>query len=48
MRRVIVVGAGGRLGAALVREYAGGFEVRGFNHSQLDIGNFEHVRQTLG
>ena len=47
MRRIVVTGAGGRLGAALVREYAGEFEVHGFNRSQLDIGNFDQVRRTI-
>jgi dTDP-4-dehydrorhamnose reductase len=45
---VVIVGAGGRLGAALVREYATEFSVRGLNHAQLDIGNFEQARRTLG
>ena len=44
----MVVGAGGRLGAALVREYAREFEVVGFNHAQLDLGAPEQLRSTLG
>ena len=32
------MGAGGRLGAALVREYASQHEVTGFTHAQLDLG----------
>lgn len=47
MERIVILGAGGRLGAALAREYAREFAVRGFNHAQLDIGNFEQVRRTL-
>src|SRR6266850_8512790 len=47
-RRIVVVGAGGRLGAALVREYARAFEVAGFNHAQLDLGAPEQLRSTLG
>jgi len=47
-RRIVVVGAGGRLGSALVREYAGEFEVVGFNHAQLDLGAPEQLRSTLG
>ena len=43
----MVVGAGGRLGAALVREYAREFEVVGFNHAQLDLGAPEQLRSTL-
>lgn len=48
MRRVVVVGAGGRLGAALVREWRGAFDVVGFNHAQLDLGKPEELRATLG
>jgi dTDP-4-dehydrorhamnose reductase len=48
MKRVVIVGAGGRLGAALVREYAGEFDVIGFNHAQLDLGAPEQMRATLG
>jgi len=48
MQRVVIVGAGGRLGAALAREYAGDFEVVGFNHAQLDLGAPEQMREMLG
>jgi dTDP-4-dehydrorhamnose reductase len=48
MKRLVIVGAGGRLGAALVREYAGDFDVVGFNHAQLDLGAPEQMRATLG
>lgn len=48
MKRVVIVGAGGRLGAALAREYATEFDVVGFNHSQLDLGQPEQVRARLG
>lgn len=47
MRRLIVVGAGGRLGKALVREYEREFEVRSFDRAQLDIGDFKQVRRTF-
>jgi dTDP-4-dehydrorhamnose reductase len=47
-RRIVIVGAGGRLGAALAREYARDFEVVGFNHAQLDLGVPEQLRSTLG
>ena len=47
MKRVVVVGAGGRLGAALVREWAKEFDVVGFNHAQLDLGKPEQLRATL-
>jgi dTDP-4-dehydrorhamnose reductase len=48
MRRLVIVGAGGRLGAALVREYTGLFAVVGFNHAQLDLAASEQMRATLG
>ena len=47
MKRVVIIGAGGRLGAALVRQYAGTFDVVGFNHAQLDLGKPEELRATL-
>lgn len=48
MKRIVIVGAGGRLGAALVRQYANEFDVVGFNHAQLDLGKPEQLRETLG
>ena len=48
MKRLVIVGAGGRLGAALAREYAAQFDVVGFNHAQLDLGAPEQMRATLG
>ena len=48
MKRLIIVGAGGRLGAALAREYASEFDVIGFNHAQLDLGKPDQMRTTLG
>ena len=45
--KIVVVGAGGRLGAALVREYARDFDVVGFAHTQLDLGQPEQLRSTL-
>jgi dTDP-4-dehydrorhamnose reductase len=47
VKRLVVIGAGGRLGAALAREYASEFEVVGFNHAQLDLGKPEQMRETL-
>ena len=43
--KVVVVGAGGRLGAALVREYERDFEVAGLNRAQLDLAAPERVRE---
>jgi dTDP-4-dehydrorhamnose reductase len=47
-RRIVIVGAGGRLGAALAREYARDCDVIGFNHAQLDLGAPEQMRSALG
>jgi dTDP-4-dehydrorhamnose reductase len=47
MKRVVIVGAGGRLGAALKRQYAGVFDVVGFNHAQLDLAAPEQMRAAL-
>jgi dTDP-4-dehydrorhamnose reductase len=47
--KIVVVGSGGRLGTALVREWrAEGHHVLGFNRQLLDIGNFAAVREALG
>jgi dTDP-4-dehydrorhamnose reductase len=48
MKRVVIVGAGGRLGAALVRAYGSEFDVTGFNHAQLDLGRPDEMREKLG
>ena len=47
VRRIVVIGAGGRLGAALAREYAHDYDVAGFNHAQLDLGQPEQMQQRL-
>ena len=48
-RKIVILGSGGRLGAALLREWrAAGDEVIAFNHAMLDIGNSGQVRETLG
>jgi dTDP-4-dehydrorhamnose reductase len=44
---VVVIGAGGRLGQALVRGYTGRYAVTGFNHSQLDLGRLGDLEVTL-
>src|SRR5438094_2596207 len=46
--KLLVIGAGGRLGAALMREYRGEHDVAGFNHAQLDLSNFDKIREKLG
>lgn len=45
--KMVVLGAGGRLGAALVRQYAAQYEVIGFTHAQLDLAHLENLRATL-
>jgi len=49
MPRIIVTGAGGRLGAALVREWkAAGRDVVGFGRQELDLAQPEQMRAVLG
>jgi dTDP-4-dehydrorhamnose reductase len=45
--RIVILGAGGRLGAALVREYRDKFEVTGFDRTQLDFSDLNDVREKL-
>ena len=46
--RIVVTGAGGRLGAALVREWkAAGLDVMGFARQEMDLSNPEQLRATL-
>ena len=45
--KIVITGSGGRLGAALLRDYAKQFDVIGFDRAQLDVGNLEQVRATL-
>jgi dTDP-4-dehydrorhamnose reductase len=46
--KIVILGAGGRLGAALLREYREKYDVAGFNHAQLDLASLDDVRQRLG
>jgi len=45
--KILIVGSGGRLGAALIREYRDKFEVVGFNHAQLDLGKPEEIHAEI-
>lgn len=45
--KIVIVGAGGRLGAALARIYGESHAVIGFNHKQLDLADAEQLRATL-
>src|SRR5436190_16568268 len=47
LRRIVVIGATGRLGAALTREYQRAFSVKAFARSQLDLGKLDQFRSTL-
>jgi dTDP-4-dehydrorhamnose reductase len=45
--RVVIIGSGGRLGAALRREYRDKFEVTGFNHAELDLGDAKEIHAKI-
>ena len=45
--KLVIVGAGGRLGTALVRKCREKFDVIGFNHAQLDLANPDELREKL-
>jgi dTDP-4-dehydrorhamnose reductase len=45
--KLLIVGAGGRLGASLMREYRNKFDVAGFNHAQLDLASLDDVRRKV-
>jgi dTDP-4-dehydrorhamnose reductase len=44
---MVIVGAGGRLGAALSREYQRDYAVTSFERRQLDLGQLDRVRSAL-
>ena len=46
--KIAVIGAGGRLGAALMREYRRKFEVTGFDHADLDLSNRDQINKRVG
>ena len=46
--KVAVVGAGGRLGAALMREYREKFDLIGFDRTALDFAKIDQLRKKLG
>jgi dTDP-4-dehydrorhamnose reductase len=45
--KIVIVGSGGRLGAALIRAYRRKFDAIGFDHAQLDLTDAAGVRETL-
>ena len=46
--KIVILGAGGRLGTALVREFRPKYDVAGFNHAQIDLSNLESLREKVG
>jgi dTDP-4-dehydrorhamnose reductase len=46
--KIVILGAGGRLGAALLREFREKYDIAGFNHAQLDLASLDDVRGKLG
>jgi dTDP-4-dehydrorhamnose reductase len=46
--KIVIIGSGGRLGAALMREYRNKFEVTGFDHAQLDLSSRDQIRERVG
>jgi len=45
--KLVILGVGGRLGAALLREYRDKFHVTGFSHTQLDLSDLDAIREKL-
>lgn len=46
--KIVIVGSGGRLGSALLREWrAAGDDVLGLNRALLDLGNFRQIHERL-
>jgi len=46
--KIVILGAGGRLGAALMREFRPKYDVVGLDHAQLDLLNLEGLREKAG
>ena len=46
--KIVILGAGGRLGAALMHGYREKYDLAGFNHAELDLANLDDVRGKLG
>jgi dTDP-4-dehydrorhamnose reductase len=46
--KIVIVGAGGRLGAALMRAYRDQFDLVGFDHEMLDLENDREITETIG
>ncbi len=48
MARLLILGSGGRLGAALARLYEKDFEVTGLNRAAVDLSSGEAIEQAVG
>src|SRR6478735_337593 len=46
--KIVILGASGRLGAALMREFRPKYDVVGFDHAQLDLSDLEGLREKVG
>src|SRR6476469_9509094 len=46
--KIVILGAGGRLGAALTREFRPKYDVVGFDHAQLDLSDLDGLREKVG
>jgi dTDP-4-dehydrorhamnose reductase len=46
--KIVILGAGGRLGATLMHEYREKYDLDGFNRAHLDLANLDDVRGKLG
>ena len=45
--KIVILGAGGRLGAALMRGYRDKYDITGFNHAELDLASLDDLRGKL-
>jgi dTDP-4-dehydrorhamnose reductase len=45
--KIVIIGSGGRLGAALVRAYRQKFDVVGFDHAQLDLAKSDEIHRKI-
>ena len=46
--KIVILGAGGRLGASLTREYQDKHDIAAFDRTQLDLANLDGVHRKLG
>jgi dTDP-4-dehydrorhamnose reductase len=46
--KIVIIGAGGRLGAALMRKYRNNFDLVAFAHHALDLADTEQLREKIG